>query len=283
MKVFLSSTYVDLTDYRNKAAEAIERLDQQVGRMEVFGARPNEPQAASLEEVAACDIFVGMYAHRYGYRPPGSDISITEAEFRHAKSLGKPIFCFVVNDDYPWLPPMIEEEPGKTKLKTFKTEIGAGLVTENFTSPDDLALKIATSVGRYINQSFGPLVSGLRDLIESNSNVSAASRQACAEALSAAVEIANRTLRYVAQRRRSSQSDPKEEAELSKSWADAGFKLLALPNPPNDLANRYLIKAEYWSDPELWTDERVEVARIRLTEIYDESRRILLGMNLPDN
>ncbi|MBC8032160.1 MAG: DUF4062 domain-containing protein [Pyrinomonadaceae bacterium] len=283
MKVFLSSTYVDLRDYRNKAAEAIERLDQQVGRMEVFGARPDEPQAASLGEIDTCDIFVGIYAHRYGYKPPGSDISITQAEFRYAQSLGKSSFCFVVNDDQPWSPQMIEDEPGKSSLRAFKTEIGTGLVTEKFTTPDDLALKIATSLGRHIAQPFSPLVSGLRNLIQSNSGVSADNRQAVADALSAAVAIANRTLRYVAERGRSSEVNPTKEEELSQGWAEAGFKLLALPNPPTDLANRYLLKAEYWSYPELWTDERVDVARIRLTEIAEESRTILLGMHLPDN
>jgi hypothetical protein len=41
MKVFLSSTYSDLVDHRKAAAEALERLGQQVGRMEIFGSRPN--------------------------------------------------------------------------------------------------------------------------------------------------------------------------------------------------------------------------------------------------
>jgi hypothetical protein len=39
MKVFLSSTYVDLMEHRRQAAEVLERLGQQAGRMEVFGAR----------------------------------------------------------------------------------------------------------------------------------------------------------------------------------------------------------------------------------------------------
>jgi hypothetical protein len=278
MKVFLSSTYIDLTDHRNKAAEAIERLDQEVGRMEVFGARPAEPHAASLAEVDACDVFVGIYAHRYGYKPPSSDISITEAEFRHAKGLGKPLFCFVVNEDYPWPPPMIEDEPGRSNLRAFKTEIGTSLVTERFTTPDDLALKIATSLGRHIAQPFSPLVSELRDLIQNNSSVSAFNRQVVADALAAVVGIANRTLRYVAQLRRLEPPNINEETELSQGWQDAGLKLLELPNPPTDLVDRYFLKAQYWSDPGQWTDERVAVARIRLTEIADESRRLLLGM-----
>ena len=42
MKAFLSSTYLDLVECRPAAGEAIQRLDAQVGAMEVFGARPAE-------------------------------------------------------------------------------------------------------------------------------------------------------------------------------------------------------------------------------------------------
>jgi hypothetical protein len=39
MQVFLSSTYIDLVEHRKAALDALERLGQQVGRMEIFGAR----------------------------------------------------------------------------------------------------------------------------------------------------------------------------------------------------------------------------------------------------
>jgi hypothetical protein len=69
MKIFLSSTYVDLIEYRQAATEALERLGQQVGRNESFGAQPVEPSDACLSEIEDCDRFVGIYAHRYGYIP----------------------------------------------------------------------------------------------------------------------------------------------------------------------------------------------------------------------
>jgi hypothetical protein len=153
MKVFLSSTYIDLIYYRKAAIEALERLDQQIVRMEVFGARPEEPYNACLFEIESCDLFVGIYAHRYGYIPSGFSCSITEEEFNHAKKLGKPIFCFFVDEDYPWLPPMIEEQPGKTKLQSFKARIGSEIVRDIFTTPEDLAVKVATAVGRYLSHA----------------------------------------------------------------------------------------------------------------------------------
>jgi hypothetical protein len=156
MKIFLSSTALDLIAHRKAAAEAIERLGQQPGRMEVFGARAEEPLTASLAELDECDLFVGIYAHRYGFVPAGSDISITESEFDHALKSNKPIFCFVVSDDFPWPPKMIEDGEAKERLTELKKRIGAGVVRDTFTTPDDLAVKVATSIGRYLAQKTPP-------------------------------------------------------------------------------------------------------------------------------
>jgi hypothetical protein len=152
MRVFLSSTYVDLIEYRKAAAEALERLGQEVGRMEVFGARPQEPDAACLDEIEKSDLFVGLYAHRYGFVPEGESLSITEAEFRHAQEHAKPSFCFLVEDDYPWPPKMIEGEPGRSKLHKLKNTVSTSVVRETFTTPDDLAFKVAASLGRFLAQ-----------------------------------------------------------------------------------------------------------------------------------
>jgi CheY-like chemotaxis protein len=150
MRVFLSSTYVDLVDYRAKASIALERLGQQGSRMEVFGARPGDATKVSLEELDNSQAFLGIYAYRYGYIPSGSQISITEQEFDFAASRGKDMFCFVVDDKQPWLPSHMDEEPARSRLEQFKRRIKEQLVVDPFTTPDDLAFKISTSLGRYM-------------------------------------------------------------------------------------------------------------------------------------
>lgn len=152
MKAFLSSTYIDLIEHRKMAIEALERLGQEVGQMEVFGARPQEPLKACLLEIEDCDIFVGIYAHRYGYQPPQSQISITETEYDHATEHKKPNFCFMVEEAFPWPPTMVEDPPAKLKLQNFKRRIGEAVVRDTFTTPEVLAYRIASSVGRYIGE-----------------------------------------------------------------------------------------------------------------------------------
>lgn len=118
----------------------------------------------------------------------------------------------------------------------------------------------------------------LRDMLRKSSEAKGAERQAVADALAAAVSIANRTMRYIAHRRTGALRDPQEESALSQGWTDAGVKLFQLPQSANELANRFFLKAEYWSDPESWTDDRINGAMIQLDELAKESRETLLRM-----
>ncbi|UCV21670.1 DUF4062 domain-containing protein [Ferribacterium limneticum] len=150
MKIFLSSTYRDLIEYRAAGAEALERLGQQGIRMEVFGARPTDATTACFDEIAESDALVGIYAHRYGHIPEGQTTSITEQEFEFARSRSKPVFCFLIDDEQPWPPKHIDGEPSRTALLSFKNRIQSQIVTEVVSTPHDFAFKVASSVGRFL-------------------------------------------------------------------------------------------------------------------------------------
>jgi uncharacterized protein DUF4062 len=154
--IFLSSTFLDLQQHRKAVAVALERLGLHVIWMERFGARPDEPVTACLGEVGECDLFVGLYAHRYGFVPDGHAVSITEMEFEHARLQNKPVFCFFVQDDYPWPPPLIEGEPGRGKLTAFRVRASNEVVRDVFTTPDDLAAKATSAIGAYLKDRAYP-------------------------------------------------------------------------------------------------------------------------------
>ena len=97
-------------------------------------------------------MFVGIYAHRYGVVPQGAESSLTEMEFDRAKVLGRPMFCFVVDDDHPWPPKYVDSEPGRTRLSRFKDYIRRCNVVDTFSTPDNLASKVAAALGRYLMQ-----------------------------------------------------------------------------------------------------------------------------------
>ena len=71
MRVFVSSTFLDLKHHREKVIRVLNGLNLSPAAMEYFGSRADEPSELCLEEIEACDLFIGIYAWRYGFQPGG--------------------------------------------------------------------------------------------------------------------------------------------------------------------------------------------------------------------
>jgi hypothetical protein len=65
--IFVSSTVKDLSEYRRRVTESIERLRQVPNRMEAWSASPNTPLAECMQRVEDCDALVVIVAHCYGW------------------------------------------------------------------------------------------------------------------------------------------------------------------------------------------------------------------------
>jgi hypothetical protein len=65
-KIYISLTYEDLKEYREAAGHALRRLDHHVVGMEDYVAADERPLDKCLKDVAACDVYVGIFAFRYG-------------------------------------------------------------------------------------------------------------------------------------------------------------------------------------------------------------------------
>lgn len=150
MKVFISSTYVDLVEHRRAVADALERLGLQLSRMETFGAQPVDATKACFDAIEESELFVGIYAHRYGYVPGSAEKSITELEFDYASKLLRPTFCFILDRTYPWPPHLVDKGIQSEKLSMFIQRIENLVVRDVFTTPDVLAGRVASSVGRFL-------------------------------------------------------------------------------------------------------------------------------------
>lgn len=149
IKVFISSTYVDLKQHRADVIDALLRMRLEPVAMEFFGAQPAEPTRVCQQEIQGSDLLVGIYAHRYGHVPAGGDPrSITEREYDLAQK--KPRFCYLVNPDWSWPLKFIEKGPGASKLVTFKQRVGREVMYGEFTTPDNLALHVITDLARWL-------------------------------------------------------------------------------------------------------------------------------------
>jgi hypothetical protein len=148
-RIFVSSTYIDLIDYRRAAEKAINDLGQKYEGMEYMGARDAEPTKACLDLVEQCQLFIGIYAWRYGYIPDGSEFSITEQEYRYAKELHIPCLCYFVDEDFDWKPKLIEIS-AQEKLRQFKNKIAKEHVRANFKEPLNLENNIIRDLSNWL-------------------------------------------------------------------------------------------------------------------------------------
>ncbi|MCP3961547.1 MAG: SUMF1/EgtB/PvdO family nonheme iron enzyme [bacterium] len=168
-RIFLCSTSNDLKKHRQRVAAAIERLSQQVARMETFGAEPKAPLTACREKAASADALVVCVAHRYGWVPSveesgDGEKSVTWHEVEAALAADKPVFAFVVDPEYAWAGPreqdrlttattpeeMLAVGVAVQGLQRFKDYLGSLVILETFTTPNDLALKVSSSLSKWL-------------------------------------------------------------------------------------------------------------------------------------
>jgi hypothetical protein len=82
--------------------EVLGRRGHEDVAMELYGAQDKRPLEKCLEDVENCDLYIGIFAWRYGYIPPGHNKSITELEFSKAVECGKSRLMFLLAEDAPW-------------------------------------------------------------------------------------------------------------------------------------------------------------------------------------
>lgn len=140
----ISSTALDLPEHRAQAHQAC--LDAGVFPigMEQLPARDATGITASLEMVEQADIYIGIYAFRYGWVPDGEEISITEMEFNHAvarKAEGqlREILVFTAHREHAFTANDIEADKlAQERLGKFKARAADGRVRKEFKSAEEL-------------------------------------------------------------------------------------------------------------------------------------------------
>lgn len=116
MKIFLSSTFVDLGDVRADISRWLTGVfGAELIIMETFGSDAAPPNITSVRRVRECEMFVGIYARRYGTVDDVSGRSITELELDEAKNalstgIIRTILLYLLEPNAKW--PGLSVEPG---------------------------------------------------------------------------------------------------------------------------------------------------------------------------
>lgn len=137
-KVMISSTALDLPEHRHDVIEAVLRQSCTPLAMETLTAADATAIEESLRLVDEADVYLGVFAHRYGWVPPFDNpdgLSITEMEYNRAVEHKIPRLIFFIDPNVPVKPSEVETGPGAAKLKKLKERIAAELVVASFASP----------------------------------------------------------------------------------------------------------------------------------------------------
>jgi len=145
--VMISSTAMDLPEHREQVRQACERAGFAPHEMmENLDALDADAIEASLEMVDKADVYIGVFAFRYGYVPDGREISVTEMEYNRAVEQEKPRLIFFMHDDHNVTPRMVETGPGAEKLAALKERAGNDRVAGFFESAADLRAMVISSL-----------------------------------------------------------------------------------------------------------------------------------------
>ena len=161
-KVYLSSTFRDLEEYRGGLIELFTLLNNAfpLNAMEMYTAVDTPTLQNCIDDAAACDIYILLLANRYGYIPTDAALnpdnkSITEREFETAIQKKKVVFAFfadtALKDKFPGDDDEQKEEKQK-KLATFRQRVTElKQPSSPFSSPKGLSDRVSSALIKWLN------------------------------------------------------------------------------------------------------------------------------------
>ena len=155
-KAMISSTARDLPLHRKQVEEACHRMGVFAEKMmENLTAEDANAVEVSLRLVDEADVYIGIFAHRYGSVPDYENpdgISVTEMEYNRAVERGIPRLIFFIDKEHPLTIDDVETGEGAEKLKALKKRISsegsASRVAAFFKNPEDLRAHVVQAISQ---------------------------------------------------------------------------------------------------------------------------------------
>ena len=144
----ISSTALDLPEHRDLVRDACLRQGMFPIMMEHLPAADADAIEESRRMVNEADIYLGIFAYRYGHIPKGYDISITEMEYNRAVERGIPCLIFQMDKDHPVRAADVETGESAVKIEALKKRSKEGRVVNFFNSPAELQAQVIDSLSK---------------------------------------------------------------------------------------------------------------------------------------
>lgn len=108
LRVFISSTIKDFSGLRAKLFSLLRKYEYDIFASEFEGPKWKNSATECLDQISACDIFVGIYGSYYGFVPEPTiyrgltdifdgNVSVTHGEYLYARRINKPMLIYVKN------------------------------------------------------------------------------------------------------------------------------------------------------------------------------------------
>jgi hypothetical protein len=149
-QVFVSSTYADLKQERQRVIQALMEMDCIPAGMELFPAADEEQWAFIKRVIDDCDYYLIIIGGRYGSMTP-EGISYTEKEFDYAHDRGIKIIALLHED--PGSIPVNKSDIDPTvreKLQAFRQKVATNRLVKFWKSADELPGLVALSLSKTI-------------------------------------------------------------------------------------------------------------------------------------
>ncbi len=153
-RIYVSSTFNDLQECRRQVSLVIRRMGHEDVAMEYYVAEDKRPVAKCLDDVANCDLYIGIFAWRYGWIPRTKNPkkrSITELEYRQAFRKKKTCLIFLLDDKAPWPPAFVDDN--KKRMKKLRDELSEKHGAALFTSADNIGSVVAPAMYEWMRKA----------------------------------------------------------------------------------------------------------------------------------
>jgi hypothetical protein len=152
-QIFISSTFSDLEDAREKVSKVILGLHHFPIGMEMFSAGDIEQWEVIQDTINVSDYYVLIVGQRYGSLA-SDGVSYTEKEYDYAKAKGIPILAFIQDQDIPTAPRDRESEPERVeRLRLFIAKAKSNKMCDFWKTYDELTTKVAIALPKNFARS----------------------------------------------------------------------------------------------------------------------------------
>ncbi|MFI1989233.1 HEAT repeat domain-containing protein [Actinoplanes sp. NPDC020271] len=143
---YISATFKDLEYQREAIRNVLMQLHVDIRMMEGYVADSSAPLARCLADVEACDIYIGIFAWRYGYQPPKQTKSITHLEYEQAVATGKTCLIFLHDEDASWPVCYVDRGADSDRVADLRRVLQRDRTCSYFDTIDKLKLEVYIAV-----------------------------------------------------------------------------------------------------------------------------------------